>query len=195
MTRQLFYGFGGLKKSGKDTAAEILRDSHHFTVASVSAPIDAAAREINPVITIDYARNGRLIRYTEYVDRVCGGDFTKAKENHFVRDFLRQLGDFARSVDEEVWTKRIRESIQEEIQNGRGYALTGIRFPKEIELVRELGGTLIWITRPGVEDTTDTHSTETSVGPDDFDIVIENTGTIAELQHIVRLLHTQVSAH
>lgn len=172
-------GFGGYKESGKDAAADALVATLGFEKDSVSLAIDAAARGVNPII--EY-RGGLPVHYGTYVDKVCGGDFTLAKENPEVRRFLQKIGALGRSVRESVWTDRAEERMLQTLHAGGNYALTGVRFPIEIEMVRRNGGLLVWISRPDAEDRSDTDVTENSVGPDDFDVMILNDGTLEQLR-------------
>lgn len=181
------YGFGGWKESGKDSAAEALIDAHGFVVGSMSIPIDHDARVLDPIVAFV---DGRPVHYAEYIDEVCSGDFTRAKENTELRGFLKRLGaDYAREIDLDFWVKRVRASIQASLDASVPYALTGARFENELQMVRDLGGPLVWVERPGIEGPKDTHSTESSVGPDDFDYVVVNDGTLAQLRQKVLDLH------
>lgn len=180
--------FGGRKRSGKDAAAEVLERSHDFHRESFSVAIDLAAREMDPIIT---SRGPRLIRYTEYVDEVCRGDFTLAKEHPEVRRFLEQVGGFGRSIDPTVWLDRAEKRVVDTLSMGQSFALTGVRFPNELEMVHAHGGLAIWISRPGHEDTTSTAVTETSVGPDDFEVVLVNDGTLEDLAQLVEATYAE----
>lgn len=189
---QRVYGFGGYKESGKDAAVDELEADFGFARTGMSVPIDQDARILNPVIT--HAPDGRPIHYIEFNDVVCGGDYTLAKQNSEFRGFLKRLGaDYARTLDVDFWVKRVRATMEESLSRGVPIALTGTRFPNELDLIRDLGGLLVWVSRPGVEDSSDTHSTESSVGPDDFDTVIVNDGTLEDLYAKVRALHLSTS--
>ncbi len=188
MARPALIGFGGLKRAGKDAAAWTLEHFHGFHRESFSVAIDLAARELNPVIE---QRDGRLVHYIEYVDLICSGDFTLAKEHPEVRRFLEQVGGFGRSIDPEVWLDRAEKRVLEITGSGQGFALTGVRFPNEIEMIHRHGGLTIWISRPGHEDTTSTAVTETSVGPEDFDVVLVNEGSLEDLSWLVQATYAE----
>lgn len=177
-TPAVLIGFGGRKRAGKDAAAEVLEQRFGFYRESVSLAIDLATRELNPIID---QLEGRPVRYDEYVDVVCQGDFTLAKKHPEVRRFLEQTGGFGRSIAPNIWIDRAEERVIERMTAGQNFALTGVRFPEEIEMVRRHGGLNIWISRPDHEDTSSTAITETSVGPEDFDLVIVNDGTLDQL--------------
>lgn len=179
------YGFGGFKGSGKDEAA-IGLESIGFARVNMSAPMDEAARMTNPIITYI---NGRAIHYVEYRDDICGGDYALAKEHPEVRRFLREIGGFGRKVKPSYWVGEAQKTVAGLLDDGVSVALTGTRFPAELEMVRALGGLLVWVSRPGYEDGSDTHITESSVSEDDFDVVLVNDGSIADLHRKMLLLH------
>lgn len=188
MTHPTVYGFGGYKRSGKDAAVDELESAYGFARTGMSTPIDEAARILNPIIT--HAPDGRPIHYIEFNDVVCHGDYTLAKEDAEFRRFLKALGaDLGREIDANLWVNKVRATINASLDRGVPIALTGTRFPNELELIRSMGGVLVWVSRPGVEDSTDTHSTESSVAPEDFDHVIVNDGTLEDLYKKVRKLH------
>jgi hypothetical protein len=146
------------------------------------------------------ASYGRYERYSELVERV---GYTAAKQNMEVRRLLQKLGtEVGRNMlGEEVWTDIAEEKIREARAAGSPVVITGIRYQNEIDLVRELGGWTVWIERTAwpvkeshpltdaidaaLQDeepsSTDTHSSETSLTADDFDIVIENDSTLEAL--------------
>lgn len=181
-------GFGGRKGAGKDAAAWTLEHFYGFHRESFSVSIDLAARGMNPIIDqID----GRLVHYDEYVDVVCRGDFTLAKEHPEVRRFLEQTGGFGRSIVPSLWVDRAEERVVERMAAGQSFAITGVRFPEEIQMVRRHGGFTIWISRPGHEDLSSTAVTENSVGPEDFDLVIVNDGTLEDLSWLVQAAYVE----
>ena len=186
--RTMLVGVGGYKGSGKDESLVTLISQYGFLVTGMSVPIDRSARMINPVITWDKDED-RPVHYIEYVDVVCAGDFTLAKEHHEVRRFLQKLGgDFGRSIDENIWADQVGQTIDETRSDGWNLAVSGIRFPNEIEMIRSRGGLLVWVSRPGFDDTSDKHITETSVSPEDFDVLVLNDGSKKQLHR--RMLGT-----
>lgn len=183
-------GFGGRKGAGKDAAAWTLESFYGFHRESFSVSIDLAVRELNPIIEHELQRHPpyiyKPIHYDEYVDRVCQGNFTRAKEHPEVRRLLDQTGSFGRSIVPSLWIDRAEERVVERMASGQSFAITGVRFPEEIEMVRRHGGFTIWISRPGHEDLSNTAMTENSVGPEDFDQVIVNNGSLYDLSWLVQ---------
>lgn len=78
---------------------------------------------------------------------------------------------------DDYWLKIFLNSVQ----GVDKVVVTDMRFPNEREFVASLGGILVRVRRPtGVAAT---HASEKSLGDDvEYSLVIENVGTIEELQ-------------
>lgn len=176
------FGFGGFKGSGKDAAAEALVSVFGFRKDSVSLAIDAAVRQLDPIV--DFDASGPL-RYSHYVDVICHEDFVAAKRHPEVRRLLQETGSLGRSIKNSVWIDRAEARAVETLRCGRGYAMTGIRFPGERDLIHRLGGLTVWIARPGYENDAQAHVTETSTSPADFDLTLVNDGSLTHLHELV----------
>lgn len=70
-----------------------------------------------------------------------------------------------------LWTHRVKTLINLRIQQGFNVVVSDVRFPNEVDLVRELGGVVIGITRPG--HVYDTHVSEKLAFEPDFTLVNE----------------------
>lgn len=95
------------------------------------------------------------------------------------RDMLRTLGtEWGRQmVHEQVWMIIAKNKIQELHNAGLGVVIDDVRFPNEVQLVRQLGGILIRIERPGIA-TPSTHASDTSLNEyQNWDHVIVNNDT------------------
>ena len=188
-TLPIVVGIGGLLGSGKDAVADLLVAEHSFAKHFMSEPMGRSLYALNPYIPIEYETNGgpngvRFVRYRDFVDEV---GYTAAKQNPEVRALLQRLGwDVGRLIiGENTWVDIAERSMTSDRRAGLPTVLTGVRTKNEIDLIEKLGGILIWVNRPGNPYTTAAsagHLTETSVGPTDFHIIVENDGTLDELQ-------------
>jgi hypothetical protein len=133
-----------------------------------------------------------------------------------VRDFLQKLGtDGLRDgLHTNVWINALfadyndKTHIDDEgmclycgadCYNGEGcdeynsypdksnWILTDCRFPNEAQAVKERGGMIIRINRPGIT-AVNAHPSETSLDDYDFDAVIDNDGTIEDLYNKVKIV-------
>lgn len=56
-----------------------------------------------------------------------------------------------------------------------------VRFPNEIEAIHANGGVVAWVERASIYEGEDQHSSETSVSPEDCDVLVDNTLPISEV--------------
>lgn len=181
---------GGRLRSGKDTVADHLVDAHGFVKMGMSDVLNEALLKLNPWIPKETlgpvvgTTVTSLERYQTLHDRV---GYVEAKKNSEVRRLLQVLGtEVGREmIDPNVWVDMARRDIEGYLDSGRSVVITAVRFPNEIEMIRALGGTTVWIERAvearGASEAVSGHASEQSVSADDFEYVIENNSTIAEL--------------
>jgi hypothetical protein len=93
-----------------------------------------------------------------------------------VREFLQKLGTEAmrNGLHTNTWVNATFATYN----NTSRWLITDVRFPNEAEAVKQKGGLLVRINRNS--DTGD-HPSETSLDNYDFEITIDNTGTLQEL--------------
>ena len=191
-----FVGLGGYFQSGKDAVADYLVERHGFVKLNMSKPIDEFLAAVNPRIDATVhvrmpqwwkrlwatpAAEIEFRRYREYRDDV---GYTEAKKHDEVRPLLQRLGyDAARQIiGDSVWVDIIGRTANEWREHGRGVVISGIRFPNETSLIREHSGFAVWIERPGIaRRATIAHITEQALSSADFDHVIQNDGSLADL--------------
>lgn len=172
-------GLGGLKESGKDTFAEGLLDN--WRIIGMSDPLLKSLLTLNPYV----ADNMRFLELYEKHNE----DYVYLKANYpEVRRLLLVMGtEVGRDLlSEDVWVNKAKERIAQLHSEGLSVAITGIRFPNELKMIRELNGKLLWVKRASqtVDKSkfADAHSSENSVSEEDFDETILNDSTVEELK-------------
>ena len=103
------------------------------------------------------------------VEKICKGIVIKD-----VRHMLQFIGtDLIRKCNREWHVNRIREMISPKEK----YVIDDVRFPNELNLVRELGGDCWFIIRPTIENISN-HASETSLTWDLFGnkIIVNDSG-------------------
>lgn len=122
--------------------------------------------------------------HTEFKGNYESEAYTIMKRVPDVRKFLQRLGtEVGRNLlYENVWVDVASRRITEALQRGHVF-ITGIRFPNELEMIRNLGGLSVYVDRK--LESSEPHSSETSIGVDDFDTVVNNCGTLAELDKFI----------
>lgn len=176
MSSNRLVGLGGYKESGKDTFAEGLpRDE--WVILGMSQPLLQATLILNPFLP-DLGMTSREAYES------MNQDYTRLKaESPEFRRLLIALGtDVGRDIlGENIWVEIAARSIRETWEKGLNAAITGIRFPNELQMIRDLGGELVWVKRPGLDAPAISHASETSVSGADFDRTILNDSTVEEL--------------
>jgi hypothetical protein len=200
-------GLGGKLRHGKDTVADHLVDEHGWVKFGMSDALAEALYTLDPIINADpfYTRVRFLgiplwrklsgwtyVRYAKLADDV---GYTEAKTDIEVRRLLQVLGtEVGRKQlsDGNLWTDIMKRKVRDAIESGApGVAITGIRFPNELQMVRELGAESWWVERPSLEDGENSgHASENSVSAVDFDVVVLNDSTLTDLYDRVDALVT-----
>lgn len=197
-------GLGGKLRAGKDEVANYLAEHHEFSPMGMSDALNEALQRIGPegpwvrldrdaIIHRPWERgirrgkygSGEFVRYGELLKAV---GYVEAKDiSQDVREYLQGLGtEVGREmIDREVWVNIAEKRIKALLAEGKNVVITAVRFPNELEMVRRLGGTTIWIERSsearGAGEDVSKHASENSVQLEDFDWIIPNEGTLENL--------------
>ena len=191
MADRIIIGMGGRKESGKDTVADFLVEEHGYTKHEMSSVLHDIFMVMDPWVSVreDEAEISEFIRpgFMRYSTLCATVGYVEAKRFREVRRLLQALGtDVGRNmISEDVWVDVMRHKITNTEGN---VVFTGVRYPNERALLRELGGTAVWVNRPGLPEG-DTHTSETSLGQEDFDMVLDNTADLAHLRKVADGLH------
>lgn len=188
----MIVGLSGFAGSGKDAAAEAL--------TSMGWRRDAFAdrlREIlfalNPIVHVELEMRGNSVnavayRVAELVDE-HGWDSVKRTYPE-VRSLLQRLGtDAGRKVlGDSIWV----DLVLLEYDGTEPLVITDCRFRNEADAIRNLGGLVIRINRPGVGPNTapdgSVHVSDVALDGYEFDHVINNNGTLEQLHLAMRML-------
>jgi hypothetical protein len=170
-------GIGHVAQTGKDTAAEALCRDLGFRRVSFADPLKALAKESNPIILSNMMTNVGLGsgKLSKLVDQL-GWDAAKV-QFPAVRQFLQDLGLGARKVfGPDFWVNVAMESIGD-FDN---VVIPDVRFVNEAEAIKYHGGKMVKIVRPG--KVASGHISETALLDYEFDVTVENSGSVVELQ-------------
>ena len=185
MTGRLI-GIGGYAGTGKDAVATILEDSHGFYGTFMSQPLNAALCRLNPQVEV---RRGEVFRYVDLINQL---GYTKAKELPEVRRLLQAMGtEVGRDMfGQTIWVDLMEQTLAAHKPDD-DVVVTGIRFPNEASMIRELGGELWWVYRPGYGPV-NSHSSDNTLSLRHFDRVVVNDGTLEDLEQLVtKMLQNQ----
>jgi hypothetical protein len=164
---------------------------------SFAAPLKAVLAKMNPVIGFDLYRPQQLIHLDEALRRY-GEDGVKKVYPEY-RRLLQKLGtEGIRSIDEDFWVKAAAKLINDQPNDAR-LVFTDCRFPNEAKAIQKAGMwgdyvlTLpaptaeLWTVHRDVEPLPGEtpHVSEEHVGQMGEEVVIDNNGTIADLNAVV----------
>lgn len=188
-------GLGGKLAAGKDVVADHLVEKYGFVKLGMSDALHEAALKLNPIVFVDFFSEYEL----NYRTATEEFGYVGAKERFpEYRRFLQVLGtEVGREMfGENVWVNLMASKIMGLVEQQRDVVVTGIRFPNEVDLIDGLSwetavnAQSVWVKRPPTNalEAVVTHASENSVTEDDFDVILFNTGTIADLHEKVEEL-------
>lgn len=193
----MLYGICGSMGSGKNTVGEILVQNGFKSLSFASTLKDATAaifgwdRDLLEGVT----KESREFRET--VDMFWSEHLERPITP---RRVLQEMGTevMRDSFHQDIWLF----SLKRQIKPGGNYVITDARFKNEIEFIKGLGGKIVYVERGekpvwwpyAVDDYTfdhglmkenypDVHPSEYSWVGADFDIVIDNNGTLYDLKN------------
>jgi hypothetical protein len=162
--------FAGLKGSGKDTAAQVFVESG-FAHVKMAGPLKAMLRTLleyqgTDARTIEAAIDGHLKEAR--IGYLC---------NRTPRHAMQTLGtEWGREhMASDFWIEIARNRIE---SLDRNVVISDIRFPNEVELVRELGGKVYRIDRHQAAND-DVHPSEALILDLEVDGVVRNISDTA----------------
>lgn len=164
-------GVNGVARSGKDTLAGFLENHHDYKRISFAAPIRAFISRLTG-ISVDDLTDGPLKE--QPIDWLGGRS---------PREMMQTLGtEWGRSmVNPDLWLLVAKNEIDKAKKEGyAGVVISDVRFDNEARFVRDLGGEVVRVTRPGVA-AVNAHASEQGISDDLVDVEIDNSGTLRYL--------------
>ncbi len=178
-------GITGLAGSGKDTAAQVLVENEGYVREAFADRMRAAMLALNPWVDRPGVDPIRLVRL---VNRV-GWDAAK-RDYPEVRRLLQRFGTEAgREIHgTNCWVDLL---MLDWIGKGKPHTVvTDCRFNNEAQAIRDAGGIVIEVLRPGLERLPGGHASEAGLPPELIDYRVENRGTIGDLHHLIAAVVT-----
>lgn len=162
----MLVGVSGFAGSGKDEVGKILVAEQGFRRV-------AFADKVRETVRLADGDVDALVSTTNW-------DY--AKMHPWVRERLQRFAMAARSVlGPDVWLDAALVDVDPLFDD---VVFTDVRFPNEAQRIRELGGVVWRIIRPGTEPV-NSHASETALTSADADVIIYNDSTLQDLQSAV----------
>jgi len=187
-------GLGYRAGSGKDTAAAEIIAQRRYDIRRY-AFADALKREVNA----EAIRAGGMLNLLTLASRrfvLCDG-YYKDFPDWVVYDPYAPMDDpmcplgkqrtllqwwgaeYRRAQDPNYWVKRLAESIAKD--NPKVALITDLRFPNEMQFVREQDGYTVRVDRPDLPPAT--HISETALEDStDWDYILDNSSSLEQLK-------------
>ena len=161
----MLIGISGKARSGKDTLGQYICDEYKCLHYYFAKPLKEGAR-------VMFGLTDEQVENKETVVDLWGMS---------PRKIYQLLGtEVGRGLDKQIWIKNAEMFVKS--VPGRTVVITDVRFKNEAEWIRSRDGVVIHIERDSQSDITEnTHSSENDIGPDDYDLLIKNNGTITDL--------------
>lgn len=177
-------GLMGYARSGKDTAAKALIERGWTRIAFADA-VREMALAIDPVV--DWEMGERLSDWVKQMG------WEGAKQNPEIRRLLQAIGtEGGRKVlGENVWIDAALRKVSAAAMQGGDVVLTDVRFFNEAQAIRDWGGMVVQVNRPGVGPLNGHASESLNFAPD---CTLDNSGTVEQLHAAILALAECVPA-
>lgn len=170
-------GLTGLAGSGKDSVRALL-EQHGYTGLAFADPIRDMLRTL-------FTATGTSTEYM--LDRALKEERIPNIGTSY-RVLAQTLGtEWGRSIDPNFWLRITGATIDASLQDSFGpvqIVISDVRFPNEADFIRQRGGQIWHVVRPGTQPVR-AHESEAHALTIPADYTILNNGTLADLQGTV----------
>ena len=171
----MIIGVSGYAQSGKDEIAKVALE-YGFERAAFADTLREALMALNPLIGVSAYLN-------DFVT-MLGWEEAKRKSPE-IRRLLQRMGTEAgREIfGKNIWVNKTLGNLDP----AKHYIITDVRYQNEAEAIRDLGGQMWRVVRPGTGPV-NKHKSEVDLDKYKFDFTIKNDGDLENLEHLVKKL-------
>ena len=177
----------GTKGSGKDAMADVFVRERGYQNVKFARPLKNALKVLFPRLSdADLDGSTKDVLHHHY------GMTPRAIMQWFGTDIMQhEWAKFSGSDNRSFWSKRVLD----EIPNSKNIVISDMRFQHELEDSRaKFGESLVTvrverlIPDSGIQDSIDTHESESASKNLDVDLVVRNDGSLEDLERKCRML-------
>ena len=165
----MIVGLTGRARAGKDTVAGILRERRGFVQLSFAAPM---RQMVCSLLGVDLAE---LDRIKEQPHDLFGGKTPRFAMQTLGTEWGRE------TIEPNLWVRCCLAAASREVARGGSVVISDCRFENEASAIRDAGGLVLHIRRPGQAIAESAHKSEAGVAFVPGDILIENGGSLDAL--------------
>jgi hypothetical protein len=189
-------GLVGPAGAGKDTLAAYLLVVGGYNRVAFADRLKRLALRLDPVLLDRVLGPARL---SDVMSASAPGQpsegWDKAKAYPEVREYLQNLGVSVRDVlGADTWVDAAMREVRARVNAGRNVVVTDVRFPNEVAAIRELGGVMCHVSRPGLTRVND-HPSESLAWDESqaWEYALVNDGARSDLTKRARKLAKAVA--
>lgn len=183
----MILGLSGYAQVGKDTLGAALVRNYGFTRYAFADALKEVVYRLNPIARSEAQEDeyGPYVISDRVQDIVDTYGWEMAKRVPEIRRLLQVMGTEAgrQVLGENIWVDTVLNQIGD-----RDAVITDCRFPNEAQAVKERGGYVLRIVRPGVE-AVNAHPSETSLDGWNFDAIISNNGALEDVDVLAEFVY------
>jgi len=182
-------GFLAKQRHGKDTAADYLVNKYQYKKLSFAKPIKDACEKL-----FGFTKEQLYGNKKEVKDEFWGISPRTALRWLGTDIFREQIGKIIPHIKNNFWVTRTNQICINEFKNNPKAKLTvaDVRFQNEVDAIHDMGGIVIKIYRPNMNDVSNHISEKEIDNIKNYDKLIVNDGTIEDLY---KKIHSAISSN
>lgn len=176
-------GLSGFARTGKDEVAKILVEEHGFTRVAFADKLRDFLYALNPFVLGEYEGMGHmhtaLTPLQSVIDEYGWGGYKETMFGPEIRRLLQRLGTEAgrQTLWDSIWIDSAFANLDSD-----KIVVTDARFYNELDAIRERGGKIWRVERPGVGPLNEHASENEATSYPNFAATIMNNGTLEDLK-------------
>lgn len=185
-------GLSGFARSGKDTAAAVLVEEFGFVKVAFADKLRDMIYALNPIVVADARHHGMFPepdysgkvykRLQDVIDEYGWDNYKTCPFYWEIRELLQRQGTEAGRLTlwDTIWIDAALTGLPEDAR----VVVSDCRFKNEARAIRDRGGSIVRIDRPGTKAANE-HPSEHDLDGYDFDGYITNDGTTDDYRQTV----------